>query len=113
MVLGSEEGHLFHGVLQVDPDSGMVNVVESFKVVLQTPEYSSILEIKLVHAFKQPSDHRLLTMKSCRIFKILEILWIQTADFFRFDRQFQELNGCLKEFKLVLNHVSLKSRKIE
>ena len=47
MVLGSEEGHLFHGVLQVDPDSGMVNVVESFKVVLQTPEYSSILEIKM------------------------------------------------------------------
>lgn len=48
VVLGSEEGHIFHGAIQVDKDKGYFpDVCEPFKPVLQTPEYSSVLDIKV------------------------------------------------------------------
>jgi hypothetical protein len=47
LLLGSEDGHLFHGVFQVDHDTGLLNVADPLKLLLQTPEYSPILEIQM------------------------------------------------------------------
>ena len=48
VVLGSEEGHLFHGVIQIDPKRGYFpEVFEQFRPILQTPEYSAILDIQI------------------------------------------------------------------
>jgi hypothetical protein len=45
-VLGSEKGHLFHGVINIDPKNNYFpTIMEEFRSVVQTPDYSPILDI--------------------------------------------------------------------
>ena len=47
MLVGTEEGHIYLGVVQVDAMSGRPEVLEPFKLVMQTPEYSPLIDIKV------------------------------------------------------------------
>lgn len=49
LLLGTEDGQIFHGVCQTDPNTGVLDIVEPFKVVLKIPELypGPVLEIKM------------------------------------------------------------------
>ena len=47
LILGSEDGQIFHGAIQIDKESGRPQMLEPFKSVVQTPEYSAILDLKV------------------------------------------------------------------
>lgn len=47
ILLGSEDGHIFHGVMEINQKYGTVEVFKEFTSVMETPEYSPILDIKI------------------------------------------------------------------
>ena len=47
VLIGSEDGYLILGIMECDPRKGSVEVFEPFKTVVETPEYSAILDIKI------------------------------------------------------------------
>lgn len=47
VLIGSEDGCLILGIMECDPRKGSVEVFEPFKTVVETPEYSAILDIKI------------------------------------------------------------------
>lgn len=46
LLIGTDQGHILHGVFQVQ-DNGMIDVVQQFKIAIQTPEYTEIKDIRM------------------------------------------------------------------
>lgn len=47
VLIGSEDGYLILGTVECNPRNGSVEVFDAFRNVVETPEYSPILDIKI------------------------------------------------------------------
>ena len=67
LLLGSDEGHIFYGVVEVKED-GRLEVVTPLKVVVQTPDFSSILEIKMT---KIKDVYLVLAVSATKLYQLI------------------------------------------
>ena len=68
VLIGSEDGYLILGTVECDPRTGSVEVFQEFSAVVETPEYSPILDIRIT---KVKNDFLTLAVSATSLYQFL------------------------------------------